>query len=86
MAAKVVACKARVEAVRRLTPEILEVDLRLLEPAEFVFEAGQWVSVPLGPKSVRAYSVTSTPVNRRWITLCADVAPGGIGSDRKSVV
>ncbi|MBI2153849.1 MAG: hypothetical protein HYV92_06245 [Candidatus Rokubacteria bacterium] len=72
--------KAEVEAVRRLTPEILEADLRLLEPAEFPFEAGQWVSVPFGPKTVRAYSVASTPVSRRRITLCADVTPGGAGS------
>ncbi len=80
MAPKVVQCRARVEAVRRLTPEILEVDLSLLEPAEFPFEAGQWVSVPFGPKRVRAYSIASTPINRKEITLCADVAPGGIGS------
>ncbi|MBI4590646.1 MAG: hypothetical protein HY725_17595 [Candidatus Rokubacteria bacterium] len=80
MPAKVVQCRARVEAIRRLAPEILEVDLRLLEPAEFPFEAGQWVSVPFGPKRVRAYSIASTPVSRRQITLCADVAPGGIGS------
>ncbi len=80
MAAKVVQCRARVEVVRFLTSEIIEVDLALLEPAEFSFEAGQWVSVPFGPKSVRAYSIASTPVNRRQITLCADVAPGGIGS------
>jgi len=80
VAPKVVQCRARVEAVRRLTPEILEVDLSLLEPAEFPFEAGQWVSVPFGPKRVRAYSIASTPINRKEITLCADVAPGGIGS------
>jgi len=76
----VVDCKAEVQAVRRLTTEILEADLRLLEPAEFTFEAGQWVSVPFGPKSVRPYSMASTPQDRRQITLCADVAPGGIGS------
>lgn len=80
MAAKVILCRAKVEAVRRLTPEIVEVDLSLLEPPEFSFEAGQWVSVPFGPKSVRPYSIASTPINRRQITLCADVAPGGIGS------
>ena len=55
MAAKVVQCRAKVEAVRSLTPNIIEADLSLLEPAEFSFEAGQWVSVPFGPKSVRAY-------------------------------
>jgi NAD(P)H-flavin reductase len=76
----VVECKGEVRVVRRLTPEVLEVDLSMLEPAEFTFEAGQWVSVPLGPKSVRPYSMASTPQDRRQITLCADVAPGGIGS------
>lgn len=80
MAAKVIQCKTRVEEVRDLTPEILEVDLRMEEPAEMVFDAGQWVSIPFGAKSVRAYSIASVPSNRRLITLCADVAPGGIGS------
>jgi len=80
VAARVVQCKARVVAVRRLTPEILEADFKLEEPAELDFDAGQWVSVPFGPKTVRAYSMASVPSNRRVITLCADVAPGEIGS------
>ena len=50
------------------------------EPADLSFEAGQWISVPFGPKTVRAYSIASTPRSSRRITLCADVAPGGIGS------
>jgi ferredoxin-NADP reductase len=63
-----------------LFPDILEADLDLLQPAELSFEAGQWISVPFGPKNVRAYSIASTPRSSRRITLCADVAPGGIGS------
>ena len=50
------------------------------EPAELHFAAGQWISVPFGPKNVRAYSIASTPRSPRSITLSADVAPGGIGS------
>jgi NAD(P)H-flavin reductase len=73
-------CRARVTAVRALTPQILEADLRLQEPAALAFEAGQWVSVPFGPKTVRAYSIASTPRAPGRLTLCADVAPGGIGS------
>ncbi len=80
MPAKVVRGKARIEAVKRLTSEIFEVDLRMEEPPEFGFEAGQWVSIPFGPKTVRTYSIASPPSNRRVITLCADVAPDGIGS------
>jgi ferredoxin-NADP reductase len=50
------------------------------EPAALPFRAGQWISVPLGAKSVRAYSIASTPRSPSLITLCADVAPGGPGS------
>ena len=74
-------CRARVDAVRRLAPEILEADLRLDEPPALEFVAGQWVSVPFGPKTVRAYSIASTPRSPTRLTLCADVAPGGIGSE-----
>lgn len=74
------ACRARVGAVRTLTAQILEVDLLMDEPPDLRFEAGQWVSVPFGPKNVRAYSIASTPRTPGRITLCADVAPGGLGS------
>lgn len=66
--------------MRVLSRDVLEVDLDLLGPAELAFDAGQWISVPFGPKNVRAYSIASTPRSSRRITLCADVAPGGIGS------
>ena len=73
-------CTARVTAVRALTPDVLEADLAMVDPPELEFEAGQWVSVPFGPKLVRAYSIASTPQSPARITLCADVAPGGLGS------
>jgi len=80
MPAKPAACRARVAAARALTPDILEVDLAMVEPPTLAFEAGQWVSVPFGPKLVRAYSIASTPRVASVITLCADVTPGGLGS------
>ena len=67
-------------ATRTLTPDILEVDLRLDDPPALTFAAGQWISVPFGPKTVRAYSIASTPSTPSMITLAADVAPGGVGS------
>ncbi len=73
-------CRARVAATRALTTEIREVDLALEDPTAFEFQAGQWVSVPFGPKIVRAYTIASTPLEPRSLTLCADVAPGGPGS------
>jgi phenol hydroxylase P5 protein len=73
-------CRARVAAVRELAPDILEVALRMEEPSALAFEAGQWVSIPFGPKTVRAYSLASAPTSRHVITLAADVAPTGLGS------
>jgi ferredoxin-NADP reductase len=58
---------------------VIEVDLRVTAPADFSFEAGQWISVPFGPKTVRAWSIASPPTHR-VLTLSVDVSPGGIGS------
>lgn len=73
-------CRARVAAVRELTPEIVEADLAMEEPPSLAFEAGQWVSIAFGPKTVRAYSIASPSRSASRLTLCADVAPGGLGS------
>ena len=59
---------------------MLEADLAMVEPPALAFEAGQWISVPFGPKTVRAYSIASSPRTPSTLTLCADVAPGGVGS------
>ena len=80
MAARPAACRARVAAVRALAPAIVEADLAMVEPPALAFAAGQWVSVPFGPKVVRAYSIASTPRSPSTITLCADVTPDGPGS------
>jgi len=80
VAAKPRECQAEVAAVRSVTPDVIEVDLRVLAPEDFTFEAGQWISVPFGEKTVRAWSMVSSPTRRGPITLSVDVAPGGIGS------
>src|SRR5437868_9070195 len=50
------------------------------DPGSLTFAAGQWLSVPFGPKIVRAYSIASTPRTPSVVTLAADVQPGGPGS------
>src|SRR5689334_446375 len=80
MAEKARECRARVTACRALTADVLEADLALVDPPALAFDAGQWVSVPFGPKTVRAYSMASSPRTPSVLTLCADVAPGGVGS------
>ena len=67
-------------AIRSLNPDVIEVDLRMVEPPALAFAAGQWVSVPFGPKIVRAYSMASPPGAGDRLTLSVDVAPGGLGS------
>jgi ferredoxin-NADP reductase len=73
-------CRAVVASTRVLRPDVIEADLRMEDPPALPFRAGQWISVPLGPKMVRAYSIASSPPSASSITLCADVAPGGPGS------
>lgn len=80
MAEKPRECRAHVTSVRELAPDVLEATLRMQEPPELAFEAGQWVSIPFGPKLVRAYSIASPPSSRQSIALAADVAPAGLGS------
>ena len=73
-------CRAEVAGIRWPRPEVVEVDLRMVEPSELNFEAGQWISVPFGPQTVRAWTILSSPTRKRTITLSVDVAPGGMGS------
>jgi ferredoxin-NADP reductase len=72
--------QGEVTGVRAITPAVIEVDVKVVAPADFTFEAGQWISVPFGPKTVRAWSMVSSPARRSAFTLSIDVAPGGIGS------
>ncbi len=80
MAQKARECTAEVTGIRWPAHDVIEVDLRITGPAEWTFQAGQWISVPFGPKTVRAWSMASSPTRKGVITLSIDVAPGGIGS------
>ena len=71
---------AEVTGIRWPAHDVIEVDLRITGPAEWAFQAGQWISVPFGAKTVRAWSMASSPTRKGVITLSIDVAPGGIGS------
>jgi ferredoxin-NADP reductase len=73
-------CRARVVRLTPLAPAVLEAELSMDDPPRLDFDAGQWVSVPFGPKIVRAYTIASTPREGTSIALCADVTPDGLGS------
>ena len=80
MAQKARECTAEVTGIRWPAHDVIEVDLRITGSAEWTFQAGQWISVPFGAKTVRAWSMASSPTRKGVITLSIDVAPGGIGS------
>lgn len=72
--------QARVLTNRLSTPKVFSTELELIEPAEFHFKAGQFITVPVGEKLLRSYSIASTPRDASHLLLIVDVAPGGPGS------
>lgn len=75
---RVGAFTAEVEDVRRLTPEICGLRLRLIDPASMRFVAGQFVNVEVpGTSAVRAFSMANPPSDNGYIDLIVRVLPGG---------
>jgi CDP-4-dehydro-6-deoxyglucose reductase len=77
--------RAEVSRIRTLTHDVREIDLRLIEPKEIQFKAGQFVSfeVPSGgrvPVVTRPYSIASPPASSNHITLVFNLVTGGPGS------
>jgi CDP-4-dehydro-6-deoxyglucose reductase, E3 len=76
---------AKVIAVRQLTHDVRQIDLRLLEPSEIRFNAGQFVSFEVpdartGRTVTRPYSIVSAPSALDTISLLLNLVPGGPGS------
>ncbi len=77
--------KATVCRVRDLTHDVREIDLRLVEPPQIAFKAGQFVSFEVGRNEkqqelIRPYSIASPPSSPEVITLLFNLVPGGPGS------
>jgi NAD(P)H-flavin reductase len=77
--------RASVARRRDLTHDVREIHLRLREPAEIDFAAGQFVSFQIEAPGfpyhlTRAYSIASPPSEASSITLLFNVVPGGPGS------
>jgi NAD(P)H-flavin reductase len=76
---------AEVVRTRKLTHDVREIRLRLIEPAEIRFKAGQFVSfevaLPGFPRpGMRPYSIVSSPNRHREIDLVLNLVTGGPGS------
>jgi NAD(P)H-flavin reductase len=77
--------KSRVERVRDLTFDVREITLRLLDPPQIEFKAGQFISFEVVKEGikfplVRPYSIASPPSRRETVTLLLNLIPGGPGS------
>ena len=77
--------KATVDRIRDLTHDVREIDLRLVEPPQIAFKAGQFLSFEVGQDEkkrslIRPYSIASPPSMRDRITLLFNLVPGGPGS------
>jgi Na+-transporting NADH:ubiquinone oxidoreductase subunit F len=76
--------KAKVSQIKDLTYDIKELTLKLVEPSEIDFKAGQYVQLEAPPyeKSklsvTRAYSISSSPLHKDYIQLIIRRVPDGI--------
>lgn len=60
----------------------MNVKLELITPDRIAFHAGQYVSVKVNDSGERrSYSIASTPDITHAVTLCAEIVPGGKGSE-----
>lgn len=71
---------ARCGANTLITPRVYEARIELVEPAEFHYKAGQFITVPVADATLRSYSICSAPEDPRALCVAVDVQPGGPGS------
>ena len=76
---------AEVSRVQDLTHDVRAIELRLLEPGDILFKAGQFVSFEVLKKGMphpvtRPYSIASPPSQRNRLLLILNLVQGGPGS------
>jgi NAD(P)H-flavin reductase len=75
--------KAKLTKIVDITPTVRELYLKLVEPAEFIFKAGQFVMLNLPtPEKVlqRAYSICSGELNKNEVKLIIKFYEVGVAS------
>lgn len=83
MASARVQYRARVQQIIDHTPTVRELVMKLTEPSEFAFKAGQFITlhVPQVPKpALRAYSIASTDEQKDGYRLLFKFIEGGVAS------
>ena len=71
---------AEVISKNQLTHKMWDLRIRLVEPFEMVFKAGQCVAFHVNPKNKRLYSIASVPAEKNELYFLIDISPQGLGS------
>lgn len=71
---------AEVANKKLLNHKTYEIDLKLIDPSEIDFKAGQFAMFVVDEKTKRAYSIVSLPSQKNMLTFCVDVSPNGPAS------
>ncbi|MFN3692111.1 MAG: NADH:ubiquinone reductase (Na(+)-transporting) subunit F, partial [Fervidobacterium sp.] len=78
--------KGIVESLKDVTYDIKELKIRLVDPNEINFKAGQYVQLVVPPyekikeSTQRAYSISSSPIDKDHVELLIRLVPGGIAT------
>ena len=82
-----VKCSSEVVEIKKLTYDVKEISLKLIDPAEVNFIAGQYVSIEVteikeghARLNNRPYSIASPPEESDVLKLCVNLVRGGPGS------
>lgn len=65
---------------KKVTHKVHHLRLKLVEPREINFTAGQFISVKASKDLRRNYSIASSPTDKKFVDLINDISPGGPGS------
>jgi propane monooxygenase reductase subunit len=70
--------KTEVTAIEPLTDDIRLLSLKLVDPPEMLFNAGQYVDITIpGTETKRAFSMANTPTSDKQLDFMIKVYPGG---------
>ena len=70
--------ESEVESIEPLTGDISKLSLKLIDPAEMAFHAGQYVDIRIpGTDRTRAFSMANTPDSSNRLEFMIKIYPGG---------
>ena len=72
----------RLQALRQLTHDVMQVSLRLPAAEPFTFRAGQYIDILLPQGRRRSFSIASAPSAPQTLDLLVRRVPGGLFSER----